>query len=67
MFNYLQTGHPLVFEPSPKWELIEENKLMIEKYTCPYTLDVHEIPRRVNVYRKPKRNGMVKFKVIKIF
>lgn len=30
MFNYLQNGNPFIFDIGPKWELYQENKVMIE-------------------------------------
>lgn len=65
MFNYLQTGHPLVFEPGRKWELYQENKKMVETQFNPlWGMGTMERTVIADVYRKKMRNGTYKYKTI---
>lgn len=65
MFNYLQNGSPFIFEPGPKWELYQENKVMTESQFNP-VWGIGIIERKViaDVYRKKMKNGIYKYKTI---
>jgi hypothetical protein len=47
-----------------KWELFEENKLLIEQSTN-ILYGTTEFPGRYDVYRKKKWNGMFKYKTVR--
>jgi hypothetical protein len=64
MFNYLQTGHALKFEPGRKWELIREGQRTIETRINYAWGDVRERECIADVYRKKMRNGTYKYKTV---
>lgn len=48
-----------------KWELVEENRVMIERSFSIWDENYHERRVLVDVYRKKRFNGTYKYKYIK--
>lgn len=65
MFNYLETGNAFKSSPGRKWELVQENKRMIETQFNPlWGMGTMERKVIADVYRRQKRDGTYKYKTI---
>lgn len=53
------------FNKNNPWELVEENKLMIEESYHPLTTEFRSRKVHVDVYKKKKFNGTYKYKYVK--
>lgn len=65
MFNWLQNGSAFKFSLGNKWELIQENKRMIETQFNPlWGMGTMEREVIADIYRKKKRDGTYKYKTV---